>query len=167
MPKKSKPSTKPTTNRPRAKPKLLSGGNPQIAKAYGNAPVQEYIAAMPGWKRDLGRRLDAIITRHHPGRSQSRQMELALLRCRRRRLVPQLSLLCEVYQSRFLPRHVVTPGATGRVQAKRSPVPQHLRRRRPRRSSIRPLGEASKPTAGRKDVMAVPQIRWEMPSREQ
>jgi hypothetical protein len=44
-----------------AKPKLLSGGNPQIAKAYGDAPVQAYIAAMPGWKRDLGRRLDALI----------------------------------------------------------------------------------------------------------
>src|SRR5688500_15508644 len=40
---------------------LLSGGNPQIAKADGDAPVQAYIAAMPGWKRDLGKRLDAII----------------------------------------------------------------------------------------------------------
>jgi hypothetical protein len=47
----------------KAKPKLLSGGNPQIAKAYGDAPVQDYIAAMPGWKRDVGRRLDAIIVR--------------------------------------------------------------------------------------------------------
>ena len=46
-----------------AKPvKLLSGGNPQIAKAYGDAPVQAYIAAMPGWKGDVGRRLDQIIT---------------------------------------------------------------------------------------------------------
>ena len=67
MPKKPRPSTKPTTKRPSAKPKLLSGGNPQIAKAYGDAPVQEYIAAMPGWKSDLGRRLDAIITRTIPG----------------------------------------------------------------------------------------------------
>jgi hypothetical protein len=40
---------------------LLSGGNPQIAKADGNAPVQAYIAAMPGWKRDMGTRLDALI----------------------------------------------------------------------------------------------------------
>ncbi len=40
---------------------LLSGGNPQIAKADGDAPVQAYIAAMPGWKHDVGRRLDAII----------------------------------------------------------------------------------------------------------
>jgi len=50
-----------------AKPKLLSGGNPQIAKAYGDAPVQAYIAAMPGWKRDLGKRLDALIVRAVPG----------------------------------------------------------------------------------------------------
>lgn len=49
-----------------AKPKLLSGGNPQIAKAYGDAPVQAYIDAMPGWKSDIGRRLDAIITRTVP-----------------------------------------------------------------------------------------------------
>jgi hypothetical protein len=50
-----------------AKPKLLSGGNPQIAKGYGDAPVQAYIAAMPGWKSDVGRRLDALITRTIPG----------------------------------------------------------------------------------------------------
>jgi len=49
-----------------AKPALLSGGNPQIAKGYGDAPVQAYIAAMPGWKRDIGRRLDAIIARVVP-----------------------------------------------------------------------------------------------------
>jgi len=46
---------------------LLSGGNPQIAKGDGDAPVQAYIAAMPGWKQDVGRRLDAIITRTVPG----------------------------------------------------------------------------------------------------
>jgi hypothetical protein len=48
-------------------PKLLSGGNPQIAKAYGDAPVQAYIAAMPGWKSKVGRRLDQLITRAVPG----------------------------------------------------------------------------------------------------
>jgi hypothetical protein len=48
------------------KPTLLSGGNPQIAKGYGDAPVQAYIAAMPGWKREVGRRLDALITRTVP-----------------------------------------------------------------------------------------------------
>ncbi|MFQ3787144.1 DUF1801 domain-containing protein [Halomonas sp. A29] len=49
-----------------AKPKLLSGGNPQIPKADGDAPVQAYIAAMPEWKQDVGRRLDAIIVRTVP-----------------------------------------------------------------------------------------------------
>ena len=48
------------------KPALLAGGNPQIAKADGDAPVQAYIAAMPGWKRDVGRRLDALIARAVP-----------------------------------------------------------------------------------------------------
>ena len=50
-----------------AKPRLLSGGNPQIAKGEGDAPVQAYIAAMPGWKRDVGRSLDALISRTVPG----------------------------------------------------------------------------------------------------
>src|SRR3954471_6300373 len=49
------------------KPVLLSGGNPQIAKADGDAPVQAYIAAMPGWKSEVGRRLDALIVRTVPG----------------------------------------------------------------------------------------------------
>jgi hypothetical protein len=48
------------------KPVLLSGGNPQIAQADGDAPVQAYIAAMPGWKHDVGRRLDALIVRIVP-----------------------------------------------------------------------------------------------------
>ena len=48
------------------KPKLLSGGNPQIPKGDGNAPVQAYLAAMPGWKRDVGRYLDALIERSVP-----------------------------------------------------------------------------------------------------
>ncbi len=65
-----KTSTKPTkaakkvdTKEVPAKPVLLSGGNPQIPKGYGDAPVQAYIAAMPGWKSDIGRRLDALIVR--------------------------------------------------------------------------------------------------------
>jgi hypothetical protein len=52
--------------RKRGKAVLLSGGNPQIAKADGDAPVQAYIAAMPGWKRAVGTRLDALITRSAP-----------------------------------------------------------------------------------------------------
>ncbi len=48
-------------------PVLLSGGNPQVPKGDGDAPVQAYIAAMPGWKSDLGRRLDELIERTVPG----------------------------------------------------------------------------------------------------
>jgi hypothetical protein len=48
-------------------PKLLSGGNPQIPKGYGDAPVQAYIEAMPGWKSEVGRRIDDIIERAVPG----------------------------------------------------------------------------------------------------
>jgi hypothetical protein len=51
---------------PDDKPVLLAGGNPQIAKADGDAPVQAYIAAMPGWKSDIGRTLDALIVRTVP-----------------------------------------------------------------------------------------------------
>lgn len=50
-----------------AAPKLLSGGNPQIAKGYGEEPVQAYIAAVPGWKRDICAELDAIVTKTVPG----------------------------------------------------------------------------------------------------
>jgi len=79
-PRATKPRQSPTTSKAPPKPdakatpdvraantvKLLSGGNPQIAKGYGDAPVQAYIAAMPGWKRDVGRRLDTLIEKTAP-----------------------------------------------------------------------------------------------------
>ena len=76
-PKAAKRPSRATTRKPSPKrkaaaakpgtPKLLSGGNPQIAKADGDAPVQAYIAAVPGWKRDVAKRIDALIVRHVPG----------------------------------------------------------------------------------------------------
>jgi hypothetical protein len=63
----AKIARKPAARRGAAKPTLLSGGNPQIAKGEGDAPVQAYIAAMPGWKSDVGRRLDTLIARTVPG----------------------------------------------------------------------------------------------------
>jgi hypothetical protein len=62
----SKSKAKPITARKGKQVVLLSGGNPQIAKAEGDAPVQAYIAAIPGWKREVGKRLDALITRTVP-----------------------------------------------------------------------------------------------------
>jgi hypothetical protein len=65
---KSARSTGKTVRRTAAsKPVLLSGGNPQIAKADGDRPVQAYLAAIPGWKREVGRRLDALIVQSAPG----------------------------------------------------------------------------------------------------
>lgn len=72
MPKKAKAptskakTTKSTVKAKAKKPRLLAGGNPQIAKGDGNAPVQAYIAAAPGWKRDVAARLDALIARAAP-----------------------------------------------------------------------------------------------------
>ena len=69
--KAAKPRKTAPKSRRAAKPVLLSGGNPQIAKGYGDTPVQAYIDAMPGWKSDVGRRLDALITRTVPGVSKA------------------------------------------------------------------------------------------------
>src|SRR5215510_14890305 len=65
--KSAKLTKKAAGKRVAAKPALLAGGNPQIAKGEGDAPVQAYIAAVPGWKSDVGRRLDALIARTVPG----------------------------------------------------------------------------------------------------
>ena len=68
MPRKTPAKTAQAALRSRpSRPRLLSGGNPQIAKADGDAPVQAYIAAMPEWKSDVGRRLDDLIERTVPG----------------------------------------------------------------------------------------------------
>ena len=94
--------------------KLLSGGNPQIAKGYGDAPVQAYIAAMPGWKRDVGRRLDALIARTVPGVARPSNGTRPSM-ASRARLVPRHPLLHEVHQGGFLPRRVaasVPPGTS-------------------------------------------------------
>jgi Arc/MetJ-type ribon-helix-helix transcriptional regulator len=67
---KAKAKTAPRSKSKAAKPKLLAGGNPQIPKADGDAPMQAYIAAMPDWKRDVGRRLDALVVRSVPNVSR-------------------------------------------------------------------------------------------------
>src|SRR5688572_5524267 len=64
--KSTKVAKKTAAKRVATTPALLAGGNPQIAKAEGDAPVQAYIAAMPGWKRAIGKRLDALIVRTVP-----------------------------------------------------------------------------------------------------
>jgi hypothetical protein len=65
--KTRKPAKKTSRAAVKPKPKLLSGGNPQIPLGYGDAPVKAYIAAIPGWKQALAKRLDALIVRAVPG----------------------------------------------------------------------------------------------------
>lgn len=64
--KKTTTAKEPLTKPADGSPVLLSGGNPQIAKGYGNEPVEAYIAAMPGWKSEIGRKIDEIIEREVP-----------------------------------------------------------------------------------------------------
>ena len=64
--KASTPKAKARTAKSTSSPKLLSGGNPQIPKGFGDEPVQAYIAAMPGWKNEIGRRIDTLIMRSVP-----------------------------------------------------------------------------------------------------
>jgi hypothetical protein len=66
MAKKTSKKSAKVARQAAAEPALLAGGNPQIAKGDGDAPVQAYIAAMPGWRCDIGRRLDALIVRNVP-----------------------------------------------------------------------------------------------------
>ena len=118
---------------------LLAGGNPQIAKADGDAPVQAYIAAMPGWKRAVGRRLDALIVRTVPGVRKAVKWNSPFYGIDdgidARGLVPQFPLLHDLRQSGFLPRRIAAPSSPGRVESKRCALPRHPRGRSARREA--------------------------------
>jgi len=88
-----------------------------MAKADGDAPVQAYIEAMPGWKRDLGRRLDALIVRSVPNVRKAREVELTLLWHRGPRLAPGVARLHPLRQSGLFKGtslRPVPPGGTGK-----------------------------------------------------
>ena len=95
---------------------LLSGGNPQIAKGDGDAPVQAYIAAMPGWKREVGRRLDALIVRTVPGVRKAVKWNSPFYGVEDGGWF-LASMLHEIHQGDVLPRHVAASGSARRVQA--------------------------------------------------
>ena len=80
MARKTKNAYKKSSENAGGEVRLLSGGNPQIAKADGDAPVQKYIAHMPGWKSGLGRSLDDLIVRTVPGVRKAGEVEFALVR---------------------------------------------------------------------------------------
>ena len=109
-------SKRPSSN---GKAKLLSGGNPQIAKGDGDAPVQAYLDALPAWKRDVGHRLDAIISRTVPQSQQGGAVEHAVLRYQRQRMVCRISLHDKICEGGLLPRNFSGSAATGRIHPKR------------------------------------------------
>jgi len=115
--KSPKVAKKAAAERVTTKPVLLSGSNSQIAKAYGDAPVQAYIAAMPGWKRDVGRRLDALIVRTVPGVRKTVKWNSPFYGVGSG-VVPRHPLFCEVRQSSFLSGHFAASYPARRVQAK-------------------------------------------------
>ncbi len=136
----------------KAKPALLSGGNPQVPKGYGDAPVQAYIAAMTGWKRGHRPPPRRPHLPQYPRRSQGGQIQFAALRNRRAALVPRHPCLHEVREGGFLPWHVAAPCPARKVQAERSALPRHPRGRVAQRSPTRRLGETGEQAAGGGDV---------------
>jgi hypothetical protein len=97
---KTVPKSQPSTA---AEPKLLSGGNPQIAKGDGDAPVQAYIAAMPDWKSDIGRRLDRLIERTVPGVCKAVKWNSPLYGVEGQGWFLGIHCFTQVHQSYFLP----------------------------------------------------------------
>ena len=123
----AKGATKPVAKTGAAKPKLLAGGNPQIPKAYGDAPVQAYIAAMPGWKHDIGRRLDALIVRTVPGVRKAVKWNSPFYGAGDEDQGWFLSLHCfaRYVKGGVLPRRVAETSPARRVQAEARALSRH------------------------------------------
>ena len=131
---------------------LLSGGNPQIAKADGDAPVQAYIAAMPGWKRDVGRRLDALIVRTVPDVHKAVKWNSPFYGIEGQGWFLGFHCFTKYVKVAFFRGTSLRPAPARRVQAQGRALPRHPRGRPARRSSARRLGEASQPIARRTNV---------------
>ena len=131
-----------------AKPVLLAGGNPQIAKGDGDAPVQAYIAAMPGWKRDVGRRLDALIVRTVPDVRKAVKWNSPFYGVEGQGWFLNFHCFTKYVKVAFFRGSVIASSPSGRVQAQGSALPRHPRGRPARRSSTRRVGGAGQPTAG-------------------
>jgi hypothetical protein len=99
-------------------PVLLSGGNPQIAKGDGDAPVQAYIAAMPGWKREAGARLDALIVRTVPEVRKAVKWNSPFYGVEGAGLVPVVPLLHALHQGGVLPRIGAGTAAAGYLEGR-------------------------------------------------
>ena len=120
-----------------AKPVLLSGGNPQIAKADGDAPVQAYIAAMPGWKSDLGSRLDALIAREVPNVRKAVRWNSPFYGIEGQGWFVSYHVFRSLRKGDLLPRCVAGTRSTRLRQGQGRALDQHLRGRTRRRADGR------------------------------
>ena len=148
--KKAKSAKAARARKPIPKPKpgevvLLSGGNPQIAKGDGDAPVQAYIAAMPGWKRDIGRQLDALVARAIPDVRKAVKWNSPFYGIAGQGWFLSYHCFSRYVKVTFLPWRLAQAVAAGRVERQERALPRHLRRQAARRSPIRHLGEAGQP----------------------
>ncbi len=148
-PRKTAPKSQ---SRRSAKPALLAGGNPQIAKGYGDAPVQAYIAAMPGWKRDVGRRLDALIMRTVPGVRKAVKWNSPFYGIEGQGWFLSFHCFTKYVKLAFFRGASLRPVPPAASKHKASALPRHPRGRPARRSSARRLGEAGEPFARRTNV---------------
>ena len=142
---KAKPGAseaKPIKVRKGEKVVLLSGGNPQIAKADGDAPVQAYIAAMPGWKRDLGKRLDALIVRNVPNVRKAVKWNSPFYGIEGQGWFLSFHVFTRYVKVTFFRGTSLRPVPPGAQQGQGHALRRHPRRRRARRGADGDLGEA-------------------------
>jgi hypothetical protein len=118
-----------------AKPALLAGGNPQIAKADGDAPVQTYIAAMPGWKSDVGRGLDALIVRTVPSVRKAVKWNSPFYGIDGQGWFLNFHCFTKYVEVAFFRGTSLRPVPPRRVQAQGSALPRHPRGRPARRGA--------------------------------
>ena len=114
------------------KPKLLSGGNPQIPKGDGDAPVQAYIAAMPGWKREVGRYLDALIERSVPNVRKAVRWNTPFYGIKDQGWFPAFHCFTRYVKVDLPQRRLAASGSAGGVQAGGRALFPHTRGRRAR-----------------------------------
>jgi hypothetical protein len=133
---------KKSTTKRVAKPTLLAGGNPQIAKADGDAPVQAYIAAMPGWKRDIGRRLDALIVRNVPNARKAVRWNTPFYGIQGQGWFLGFHCLTKYVKVAFFRGTSLRPLPPRRVQRRERALPQHPRGRSARRGALGKLDPA-------------------------
>ena len=122
-----------TNGKKKTAPKLLSGGNPQIPKGEGDGPVQDYIAAMPGWKRELGERLDDLIVRTVPDVHKAVKWNQPFYGFEGEGWFMAFRCYTKYVQLQFFRGTLARPGAPEGVQARRGALPRHPRGRRARR----------------------------------